>query len=74
MTEGIRAAFERARKAAGGRDIRVGGGVATILEYLAAGLIDELHLAIAPVLFGRGEQLFSGIDKSRLLARLRTSS
>lgn len=62
VTDGIHAALERAKKAAGGRDIRVGGGVATIRAYLAAGLIDELHLAIAPVLLGRGEHLFADID------------
>jgi len=62
VTDGIHSALERARVAANDRDIRIGGGVATIREYLRAGLIDELHLAIAPILLGAGESLFSGID------------
>lgn len=62
VTDGIHSALERARVAANNRDIRIGGGVATIREYLRAGLIDELHLAIAPILLGAGESLFSGID------------
>ena len=59
---GIEAALERATDAAGGRDVRVGGGAATIREYLRAGLIDEMHLAIAPVLLGGGEPLFARLD------------
>jgi dihydrofolate reductase len=62
VTDGIHAALTRAREAADGRDIRIGGGVATIRQYLREGLIDELHLAIAPVLLGSGEHLLSGID------------
>jgi dihydrofolate reductase len=62
VTDGIHAALKRATAAAQGKDIRVGGGAATIRQYLAAGLIDELHLAIAPVLLGRGEHLLAGID------------
>jgi dihydrofolate reductase len=62
VTEGIHAALEQARAAAGGRDVRLGGGVATIRQYLSAGLIDELHLAVRPVLLGSGERLFNGID------------
>ena len=62
VTDGIHAALERARGAAGGLDIRIGGGVATIRQYLRAGLIDELHLAIRPVLLGSGENLLNGID------------
>jgi dihydrofolate reductase len=62
VTDGIHAALERAREAARGKDVRLGGGVATVREYLTAGLIDELHLAIAPVLLGRGENLLAGID------------
>ncbi len=62
VREGIEAALERAKAAAGGKDVRVGGGVATIRQYLRAALIDELHLAIAPVLLGHGEHLLSGID------------
>jgi dihydrofolate reductase len=62
VTEGIHAALELAREAAGGRDIRVGGGVSTVRQYLAAGLIDDLHLAVRPVLLGAGEHLFHGLD------------
>jgi dihydrofolate reductase len=62
VTEGIHAALKRAKEAAQGKDVRLGGGVATIRQYLAAGLIDEMHLAIAPALLGRGENLFDGID------------
>lgn len=52
----------RAREAAGDLDVKIGGGVATVRQYLRAGLIDELHLAIAPVVLGQGEALFEGID------------
>jgi dihydrofolate reductase len=62
ITEGIEAALERARDAAGELDIRVGGGVATIRQYLQAGLIDEMHLAVAPILLGGGQHLFAGLD------------
>lgn len=62
VTEGIHAALEQATAAAGGRDIRIGGGAATIRQYLRAGLIDELHLAIRPVLLGAGESLWDGLD------------
>lgn len=62
VTDGIESALERAKKAAGGKDVRVGGGVSTIRQYLRASLIDELHLAMSPVVFGRGENLFSGLD------------
>ena len=62
VTDGIRAALERARAAAGGRDVRLGGGVGTIRQYLRERLIDELHLAVSPVLLGRGEALFEGMD------------
>jgi dihydrofolate reductase len=66
VTDGIEAALQRARAAAGGKDVRLGGGVATIKQYLQAGLVDELHLAIAPTLLGSGENLFAGIDMVRL--------
>ena len=66
VTEGIDAALAQARAAAGGRDVRVGGGVSTIRQYLRAGLIDELHLAIRPVLIGSGENLLDGIDMRAL--------
>jgi dihydrofolate reductase len=62
VTEGIHRALERAREAAGGQDVRLGGGVATSREYLKAGLVDELHLAVVPVLLGSGENLFTGLD------------
>jgi dihydrofolate reductase len=62
VTDGIHAALKRAREAANGQDVRVGGGVATIRQYLEAGLIDEMHLAVSPVLLGRGENLFAGFD------------
>jgi dihydrofolate reductase len=62
VTGGIRAALERAVTAGGGQDVRVGGGVSTIRQYLQAGLVDEMHLAIAPVLLGSGEPLMPGLD------------
>jgi dihydrofolate reductase len=62
VTEGIHAALDQARTAAGARDVRVGGGVSTIRQYLRGGLIDTLHLAIRPVLLGAGEHLLHGID------------
>ena len=66
VTEGIHAALERAVDAAQGQDARVGGGVATIQQSLRAGLIDDMHLAISPVLLGSGEHLFGGIDLAKL--------
>lgn len=62
VTGGIHEALDRARAAAGGQDVRVGGGPDTIRQYLREALIDELHIAIAPVLLGRGEPLFQGLD------------
>ena len=62
VTDGIHAALHRAKEAAQGKDVRLGGGAATIRQYLTAGLIDELHLVISPVLLGRGEPLLAGID------------
>jgi len=62
VTDGIHAALDRAKEAAQGKDVRLGGGVATVRQYLSARLIDEVHLAIAPALLGRGEHLFAGID------------
>jgi dihydrofolate reductase len=62
VTDGIQAALKRAKEAAQGKDVRLGGGVATVRQYLTAGLVDELHLAISPVLLGRGEHLLAGID------------
>lgn len=66
VTGGIHEALARAREAAGGKDVRLGGGVQTVREYLQADLIDEMHLAIAPTLLGRGEALFAGIDLTAL--------
>jgi dihydrofolate reductase len=62
VTDGIHAALKRATEAAQGKDVRLGGGVATVRQYLAAGLVDELHLAVAPALLGQGEHVFAGID------------
>lgn len=62
VTDGIEAALARARAAAGGKDVRLGGGVSTVRQYLQAGLVDEMHLAISPVLLGSGEALLAGID------------
>jgi dihydrofolate reductase len=66
VTDGIHAALDRAKEAAQGKDIRIGGGTATVRQYLSAGLIDELHLAISPVLLGKGEHLLAGIDTAAL--------
>jgi dihydrofolate reductase len=66
VTEGIHAALEQATAAAGGRDVRLGGGVSTIRQCLSAGLVDELHLAIQPVLLGSGEHLLKDIDMRAL--------
>lgn len=61
-TEGIEAALEKAKATAGDRDVKIGGGVSTVRQYLQAGLVDELHFAISPVFLGCGEALFAGID------------
>jgi dihydrofolate reductase len=66
VTDGIHAALGRAFEAANGMDVRLGGGVATIRQYLQAGLVDEAHLAISPVLLGSGEHLFAGLDTRAL--------
>lgn len=62
VTEGIEVALARAREAAQGKDVRVGGGVNVIQQYLRQRLIDEMHIAISPVLLGAGERLFEGVD------------
>lgn len=62
VTEGIHKALDRAREAAGEKDVRIGGGPDTIRQYLRAGLIDELHIAISPVILGSGERLFEGVN------------
>ncbi len=66
VTGGIESALRQAKEAAGGKDVRLGGGVATIRQYLSARLIDELHLVLSPVLLGRGEHLLGGIDTRAL--------
>lgn len=71
VTDGIHAALRRAQEAAQGRDVRVGGGVATVRQYLCAGLLDQLHLVVSPVLLGRGEPLLAGIDLVNLGYRCR---
>jgi len=62
VTGGIREALQRAREAARGKDVRIGGGVSTVRQYLQAGLIDEIHLVVSPVALGHGENLLAGID------------
>jgi dihydrofolate reductase len=62
VSDGIHAALEQAREAANGKDVRLGGGVETVRQYLRAGLIDELHIAVVPVLLGSGESLFANIN------------
>ena len=66
VTDGIHAALQRAKEAAGDLDVRIGGGAATIHQYLQAGLIDELHLVVSPVVLGSGESLLAGIDLLKL--------
>jgi dihydrofolate reductase len=66
VTDGIEVALQRAMDAAKGKDVRLGGGVATIQQYLRAGLVDELHLAISPVLLGSGEALFRDMNLKSL--------
>jgi dihydrofolate reductase len=66
VTDGIQSTLEQAKAAAGGKDVRVGGGVATIRQFLEARLIDELVLAVSPVLLGNGEALYAGLDLSAL--------
>jgi dihydrofolate reductase len=66
ISDGINSALRQAREAAAGKDVKIGGGVATIRQYLQAGLIDELHLALAPALLGEGEHLFAGLNLHQL--------
>jgi dihydrofolate reductase len=74
VTHGIHAALERARDAAGARDVKIGGGVSTVRQYLKAGLIDELHFAFSPVLLGQGEAMFEGLDLPVLGYRVEKST
>jgi dihydrofolate reductase len=71
VTDGIQAALERAVDAAKGEDVRIGGGAETIRQYLRARLIDEMHVAVSPVLLGSGESLFAGLDLPELGYRCR---
>lgn len=66
VTDGIDSALQQANEAAKGKDVRIGGGVSTIRQYLMAGQIDELHLAMAPVVLGEGEAMFAGINLPQL--------
>jgi dihydrofolate reductase len=66
VTDGPESALKQAQAAAAGKDVRIGGGVATIRQYLVAGQIDEMHLAVSPVLLGEGENLFAGINLPQL--------
>jgi dihydrofolate reductase len=70
VNDGIEAALDQARAAAGDRDVRIAGGAETILEYLDAGLIDEFTIALSPVLFGSGIRLFEGVDAGRVALEL----
>ena len=62
VTDGCESALKQAKEAAQGKDVRIGGGVSVIRQYLVAGQIDEMHLAVSPVLLGEGEHLFAGIN------------
>src|ERR1700739_4560894 len=66
VTEGIAAAMYQTKRAANGRDVKIGGGVETVRQYLRAGLIDELHFALSPVVLGHGEAMFTGINLQAL--------
>jgi len=66
VTDGLDSALNQAKAAAAGKDVRIGGGVSVIRQYLHAGAIDEMHLALSPVLMGEGEHLFSGINLHQL--------
>lgn len=70
VNDGIGSALERAREAAGDKDVRISGGADVILQYLNAGLIDEFHIALSPVLFGAGVRLFEGVDAERITLQL----
>src|SRR6201981_3463358 len=74
VTGGIEEALRLAKQAAGDRDVKIGGGVSTVRQYLQAGLIDSLHVALSPVLLGRGEAMFEGLDLSALGYRVMEST
>jgi dihydrofolate reductase len=74
VTDGIHAALDRARGAAGDRDVKIGGGISTVRQYLQAGLIDEAHFAFSPVMLGRGEAMFDGMDLPALGYRVTGST
>jgi dihydrofolate reductase len=74
VTEGIESALRQAKKAAGGKDIRLNGGVSTIRQFLAKGLVDYMHLAVSPKLLGSGENLFAGLDLPKLGYSLKESA
>ena len=73
VTDGAESALKRAREAAAGKDVRIGGGVSTIRQYLVAGQVDEMHLAMSPMLMGEGEHLFAGINLQQLGFRVAQS-
>jgi dihydrofolate reductase len=74
VTDGIHAALDAAKKAAGNRDVRIGGGAGTVRQYLQAGLVDEVHLALSPTLLGQGEALLAGIDLTALASSALSTS
>ncbi len=74
VTDGIEAALERARGAAGDLDVKLGGGVSTVRQYLKVRLIDELHFAVSPVLLGSSEAMFAGLDLPALGYRVASST
>ena len=71
MTDGVESALERAREAAGGKDVFIGGGAKTINQYLAAGLVDEVELHVVPILLGGGARLFDGVGPNLKLEEIR---
>jgi dihydrofolate reductase len=66
VTDGLESAIRKAKEAAKGKDVRIGGGVSVVRQCLMAGQIDEMHLAVSPILLGEGEHLFSGINLPKL--------
>jgi dihydrofolate reductase len=71
VTEGVEEAAKRAAAAAGGKDVRIGGGVSTVQQYLRAGVIDEMHLVVSPVLLGAGEKFFGNVDLVKMGFRVK---